>query len=171
MVTLSKQVREILPNVSIFASGDIDEWEIARLQENNAQIDGYGIGTRLVTGNPVNGVYKLVEIDGIPVMKQSSGKISYPGKKEIFRDVVEGELKTDTLGLVGENYPEKQPLLKLFMKNGKRLYSPYTIKQIKQQTAASVASLPTQTKNINSSTLLSVEISSSLQKLTDQTKR
>ncbi|MEA5598277.1 nicotinate phosphoribosyltransferase [Rivularia sp. UHCC 0363] len=171
LVTLSKQVREILPNVSIFASGDIDEWEIARLQENNAQIDGYGIGTRLVTGNPVNGVYKLVEIDGIPVMKQSSGKISYPGKKQIFREVVEGELKTDTLGLVGENYPEKQPLLKLFMKNGKRLYSPYTIKQIKQQTAASVASLPTQIKNLNSSTLLSVEISSSLQKLTDQTKR
>ena len=40
LVALSKQVREILPDISIFVSGDIDEWEIARLKENNSQIDG-----------------------------------------------------------------------------------------------------------------------------------
>ena len=75
LVTLSKQVRSLLPDVSIFASGDLDEWEIARLKAAGAEIDGYGLGTRLVTGSPVNGVYKLVEIDGIPVMKKSSGKV------------------------------------------------------------------------------------------------
>ncbi|MBE9212557.1 nicotinate phosphoribosyltransferase [Plectonema cf. radiosum LEGE 06105] len=169
LVTLSQQVREILPDVSIFASGDIDEWEIARLKENKAEIDGYGMGTRLVTGNPVNGVYKLVEIDGIPVMKQSSGKASYPGKKQIFREFAEDKFKSDTLGLVTESYPEKQPLLKLFMKDGKRLESPCTLKTIKQQTAASVASLPADILNLNSTTS-SVEISTSLQQLTKQTK-
>ncbi|MEB3217478.1 MAG: nicotinate phosphoribosyltransferase [Nostocales cyanobacterium 94392] len=171
LVTLSQQVREILPDVSIFASGDIDEWEIARLKEKNAQIDGYGIGTRLVTGNPVNGVYKLVEIDGIPVMKQSSGKASYPGKKQIFREFAEDKLKVDTLGLVTESYPEKQPLLKLFMKDGKRLELPCKLKIIKQQTATSVASLPADILNLNSTTSMSVEISNSLQQLTEQTKK
>ncbi len=169
LVALSKQVREILPNVSIFASGDIDEWEIAKLK-NNAQIDGYGIGTRLVTGKPINGVYKLVEIDGIPVMKQSSGKVSYPGRKQIFREFVKGELKKDTLGLVSENYPDKQPLLKLFMKNGKRLEPQDTIGIIRKRTVASVASLSPQIRNLDSETSMPVEISTSLQQLTEQTK-
>ncbi len=171
LVALSKQVREILPDVSIFASGDIDEWEIARLKENNAQIDGYGMGTRLVTGKPVNGVYKLVEIDGIPVMKQSSGKVSYPGRKQIFREFLEGKLKADTLGLVSENHPNKQPLLKLFMKDGKRLEPPCIIKTIKERTAASVASLPAEIKNINSSQSMLIEISPKLQTLTQTTKK
>ncbi|MGB6296010.1 MAG: nicotinate phosphoribosyltransferase [Rivularia sp. (in: cyanobacteria)] len=168
LVALSKQVKEILPNVSVFASGDIDEWEISRLKNNNAQIDGYGMGTRLVTGNPINGVYKLVEIEGIPVMKQSSGKISYPGRKQIFREFVKGEMKKDTLGLVSENYPDKQPLLKLFMKDGRRLEVPCTIGTIRKRTAASVASLSSQIRNLDSESV-SVEISTSLQQLTEQT--
>jgi nicotinate phosphoribosyltransferase len=65
-------VRSLLPNISIFASGDLDEWEISRLKQEGAEIDSYGLGTKLVTGQPVNGVYKLVDIDGIPVMKESN---------------------------------------------------------------------------------------------------
>ncbi|BAY87081.1 nicotinate phosphoribosyltransferase [Calothrix parasitica NIES-267] len=171
LVALSKQVREILPDVSIFASGDIDEWEIARLKQNNAQIDGYGIGTKLVTGNPVNGVYKLVEIDGIPVMKQSSGKVSYPGRKQIFREFVEGQLKSDTLGLFSENHPGKQALLNLCMKDGQRLEPSCTIKSIRKRTAASVASLPAYIKDINSPKSTEVEISVSLQELTGKIKK
>ncbi|MEM6403317.1 MAG: nicotinate phosphoribosyltransferase [Cyanobacteria bacterium P01_D01_bin.116] len=171
LVALSKQVREILPDVSIFASGDIDEWEIARLKNDNAQIDGYGIGTRLVTGKPVNGVYKLVEIDGIPVMKQSSGKVSYPGRKQIFREFIEGKFKTDTLGLFTENYPGKQPLLKLFMKDGQRLEPSCTIESIRKRTAASVTNLPSYIKNIDSPKSMEIEISTSLQELTKKIKK
>ncbi|MFS8120445.1 MAG: nicotinate phosphoribosyltransferase, partial [Microcoleus sp.] len=68
LVKLSREVRSILPGVPIIASGDLDEHEIARLKSAGACIDGYGLGTKLVSGSPVNGVYKLVEIDGIPVM-------------------------------------------------------------------------------------------------------
>jgi hypothetical protein len=70
LVTLSQQVRSLLPGVPIFASGDLDEYQIAELKAAGACIDGYGLGTQLVTGSPVNGVYKLVEIDSIPVMKE-----------------------------------------------------------------------------------------------------
>ena len=123
-----------------------------------------------MTGKPVNGVYKLVEIDGIPVMKQSINKVSYPGKKQIFREFEEGKLKTDTLGLFSENYPGKQHLLKLFMKNGQRLEPSNTIKTIRKRTAASVASLPEHMKNIDSSKSIAVEISTPLQELTNQIK-
>ena len=58
-------MRSLLPDTPIFASGDLDEWEIARLQAEGARIDGYGLGTRLVTGRAIGGVYKLVEIDGM----------------------------------------------------------------------------------------------------------
>ena len=50
LVTLSQQVRALLPEVPIFASGDLDEYEVQRLQAAGACLDGYGFGTRLVTG-------------------------------------------------------------------------------------------------------------------------
>jgi len=43
LVALSQQVRSLLP--PIFASGDLDEWKIAKLKAAGAPIDGYGLGT------------------------------------------------------------------------------------------------------------------------------
>jgi nicotinate phosphoribosyltransferase len=72
-------------------------------KQTGAPIDGYGLGTKLVTGEPVNGVYKLVEIDGIPVMKESSSKATYPGRKQIFRQwSMTGRWVADRLGLMDE---------------------------------------------------------------------
>ncbi|MFN5754191.1 MAG: nicotinate phosphoribosyltransferase, partial [Pseudanabaena sp.] len=87
IAAVSKEVKALLPHAAIFASGDIDETEILRLKALGAPIDGYGIGTKLVTGVPVNGVYKLVEIDNIPVSKKSSGKQSIAGRKQIWRSL------------------------------------------------------------------------------------
>ncbi|MBP0018644.1 MAG: nicotinate phosphoribosyltransferase [Cyanobacteria bacterium SBLK] len=161
LVALSRQVRSLLPNVPIFASGDLDEWEIARLQRDGAVIDGYGIGTRLVTGTPVNGVYKLVEIDGIPTMKLAVGKVSYPGRKQIFR---RGSPNIcDRLGLMEED-PEngETPLLELVMKAGKRVKEEEAIAVIRQRTAVSVASLPGETRHLENPQSIPVEISQSL---------
>ncbi|MDZ8185965.1 MAG: nicotinate phosphoribosyltransferase [Nostoc sp. ChiSLP02] len=171
LASLSQQVRSLLPGVPIFASGDLDEYEIARLKAAGAEIDGYGLGTRLVTGSPVNGVYKLVDIDGIPVMKQSSGKITYPGRKQIFRSSIGGKLKADRLGLLGESFLEEQPLLQLVMQEGKQLQPSETLETIRQRTAASVASLPEQTRRLHSPVAVEVEISSALQQLTQQTSQ
>lgn len=175
LVELSKQVRSHLPNVPIFASGDLDEWEIARLQKSGAEINGYGLGTRLVTGSPVNGVYKLVEIDGIPVMKESSGKVTYPGRKQIFRHYDNSLVKSprhDRLGLITETaLPGEEPLLQLFVKEGKRLRPPEDLATIRQRTAATVASLPEQLRRLENPVSLQVEISAQLQQLTQQTKK
>lgn len=171
LVKLSQIVRSILPDVTIFASGDLDEWEITKLKAAGACIDGYGLGTRLVTGNPVNGVYKLVEIDGIPTMKNSSSKESYPGRKQIFRQFEGSQIQKDCLGLVTENPEAKQPMLQILFKQGKRVQLPETLAEIRDRTHASVASLPAATRRIDNPTPLPVEISTALQELTQQTQK
>ncbi|WP_322755252.1 nicotinate phosphoribosyltransferase [Frankia sp. Cas3] len=70
----------------IIATGDLDEHVIARLA--HAPVDGYGIGTKLVTGSgaPTAGfVYKLVEVDGTGVAKMSVGKSTKGWRKRVSR--------------------------------------------------------------------------------------
>jgi nicotinate phosphoribosyltransferase len=168
LLSLSQQVRDLLPNVPIFASGDLDEWEIAKLKAANAPIDGYGLGTKLVTGNPVNGVYKLVEIDGIPTMKKSPDKVTYPGKKQIFRQFQNGKLTRDKLGLTNESKSEGEGLLQLVMNKGDRLHPDDDLTTIGHRTNANVTSLPIELRNINYTGNPPVEISTQLQQLTQE---
>ena len=93
----SKWIRKRLDQVGwkdviIFASGDLDEDRIASLLAEGACIDGFGVGTALVTSSdsPTLGViYKLVEIEFNgevrSAAKFSSAKVTYPGKKQVYR--------------------------------------------------------------------------------------
>ncbi|WP_171944503.1 nicotinate phosphoribosyltransferase [Mycobacterium ulcerans] len=70
----------------IMVSGDLDEFSIAALRAE--PVDRYGVGTSLVTGSgapTASMVYKLVEVEGIPVQKRSSQKESRGGRKEALR--------------------------------------------------------------------------------------
>ena len=88
---LARQVREQLDRLGatktrIVVSGDLDEFSIAALRAE--PVDSYGVGTSLVTGSgaPTAGmVYKLVDVDGMPVHKRSSHKESQGGHKEALR--------------------------------------------------------------------------------------
>jgi nicotinate phosphoribosyltransferase len=122
------------------------------------------VGTKLVTGSPVNGVYKLVEIDTIPTMKRSPEKMTYPGKKQIFRQVKASKIMTETLGLATEG----DGLLKLVMQNGDRLVPDDHLAVIRQRTDANVATLSTEIRDINYAGLTPVSISPALAKLTQK---
>ncbi|NJL46596.1 MAG: nicotinate phosphoribosyltransferase [Leptolyngbyaceae cyanobacterium SM2_5_2] len=172
LVELSQAVRSRLPQAMIFASGDLDEYEIARLQRAGAVIDGYGLGTKLVTGAPVNGVYKLVEIDGMPVMKESNSKTTYPGRKQVFRRFQEGQAVGDRLALMEESpAPGEQPLLQRIMEHGKVVQAADSLERIAARTAASVASLPASIRQLEAPDAFPVEISQALQQLTAHTSR
>ncbi|WP_372476873.1 nicotinate phosphoribosyltransferase [Gordonia liuliyuniae] len=88
---LARQVRAQLDGLGatstqIVVSGDLDEYAIASLRAE--PVDTYGVGTALVTGSgaPTAGmVYKLVEVDGVPVAKRSSRKESHGGAKRALR--------------------------------------------------------------------------------------
>ena len=174
----AKAVRSHLPDTPIFASGDLDEFAIARLREQSAGIDGYGLGTKLVTGAPVNGVYKLVDIDGTPVMKESSGKLTYPGRKQIFRryekenDTGEEKAVSDRLALTIEGtLPTEVPLLQRVMHRGNRLFEPEDLDAIAHRTAVNVATLPSSVRRLTDPDSLSVEISNGLKQLTEHTRQ
>lgn len=86
------------------------------------------------TGKPVNGVYKLVDIEGIPVMKESEAKLTYSARKKIFRNFKDGQIQADRLGLISENPGNEEPLLQLVMQGGKTLQPPETLNKIRQGT-------------------------------------
>ncbi len=88
---ITRQVRAQLDalgatGTKIVVSGDLDEYAIGALRAE--PIDLYGVGTSLVTGSgaPTAGmVYKLVEVDGLPVAKRSSHKETHGGEKRAIR--------------------------------------------------------------------------------------
>ena len=88
---LARQVREQLDSLGatktrIVVSGDLDEFAIAGLRAE--PVDIYGVGTSVVTGSgapTASMVYKLVEVDGMPVEKRSLHKESHGGRKKATR--------------------------------------------------------------------------------------
>ena len=89
--TLATHARQLLDELGatktrIVVTSDLDEYAIAGLMA--APVNGYGVGTSLVTGSgaPTMGmVYKLVERNGVPVAKRSEGKASVGGRKNAVR--------------------------------------------------------------------------------------
>jgi nicotinate phosphoribosyltransferase len=88
---LAQHSRELLDSLGatetkIIVSGDMDEYAIAALAAE--PVDMYGAGTAVVTGSgaPTAGlVYKLVEVEGRPVVKRSENKATVGGRKTAIR--------------------------------------------------------------------------------------
>lgn len=91
LAVLAQQSRQLLDSLGatetkIIVSGDLDEYAIAALAAE--PVDMYGAGTAVVTGSgaPTAGlVYKLVEVDGRPVVKRSENKATVGGRKTAIR--------------------------------------------------------------------------------------
>ncbi|MEN9278458.1 MAG: hypothetical protein Q6K92_08650, partial [Thermostichus sp. DG_1_5_bins_95] len=162
---LSRQVKQILPQGSpVFVSGDLDEYEIERLHRSQAPISGYGVGTRLVSGNGVNGVYKLVEINGIPVAKASFAKATLPGRKQIFRGP-----SCDWLGHAEETPPPGcEPLLRKVMQAGVLLEPLPDLETIAHTSRASVTRLPKGVRQLRQPDPWPMNLTQTLQQLKDQ---
>ena len=123
---LSKQARKMLDDAgyedcSIVASNSLDEYKIQELWIQNAKIDSFGVGERLITAksDPVfGGVYKLValEKDGeiVPKIKISENveKITTPGMKKTYRifDKETNMALADLICLHDEKIDESKPL-------------------------------------------------------------
>ena len=116
-----------LQQVKIFASSSLDEYEIHRLVAADVPISGFGVGRHLATSSdlPVlDTAYKLAEYAGKAKMKMSESKSTLPGRKQIFRQIVDGKARRDVVGLMSEPDVEGEPLLVKVMENGRRLHAP-----------------------------------------------
>jgi nicotinate phosphoribosyltransferase len=132
---LARQVRRQLDDLGatktrIIVTSDLDEFSIAALAA--APVDGYGVGTSLVTGSghPTGGfVYKLVargestrpDADLVPVAKKSTDKISIGGRKwALRRRDPEGTAEAEVVG-VGKpptDDGDDRPLLRALVRGG-----------------------------------------------------
>jgi len=174
LAALARNVRRILDDggltrTTIFASGNLDEYRVRELLGAGAPIDGFGIGSSLVTASDapfLDAVYKLQEYAGKPRRKRSSGKATWPGRKRVYRHYRDdGLLDHDVVTLEDDHQPGN-PLLQLVMRDGRRVNASPGIETLRAYAKAQLATLPQHLRELHSSTEpYRVEIAPALQGL------
>jgi nicotinate phosphoribosyltransferase len=147
---LSRSVRKILDHdgfndVKIVVSGDLDEYQIRELIEQDAPIDSFGVGTQLGTSadEPFLGaVYKLVVQGGRAKIKLSTGKLTIPGSKQVFRVPAQGRYHHDVMALEHERVDDGRPLLEEVMSGGRRVADSQPLEALQNRCRNALEGLP-----------------------------
>ncbi|HWP57542.1 MAG TPA: nicotinate phosphoribosyltransferase [Candidatus Acidoferrales bacterium] len=179
LAALAHAVRRIFDDagfkdVKIIGSGGLDEYDLARLDAAGAPFDSYGIGTQMGVSADApwfDIAYKLVEHNGRPVVKLSTGKVSIPGAKQVFRFTGGGVLEKDLIALRQENVPGAEPLLKRVMEGGKIVQPLPSLNEIREGFLAEFARLDPRIKAIHDPALYPVELTPELRELRQRVER
>jgi nicotinate phosphoribosyltransferase len=173
LIALAKGVRRILDDgglndVTIFASGGIDEDDLAKAAAQQAPIDGFGIGTSLATSfdaPALDCAYKLQEYAGLPRRKRSTGKATWPGAKQVWRHYgPEGRIARDVLSVEGDEQAG-EPLIKPVMKGGRRIAARPALADIRGRAARSLERLPEPLRRLEPGASCPVEVAEALKQL------
>jgi len=178
IVSLSKLARKMLDSaglkyVKVFGSGNLDEFKIKDLLKKGARIDSFGVGTNMGTSidaPSLDVIYKISEVtdeDGrfLPTMKLSKGKVTYPGRKQVFRiRDRKGIFVKDILGLEEEKI-KGTPLLKKVVSGGRITYKNPPLDEIRKFAKNNLSRLPRELKQVSSKYKYPVMISPGLKKL------
>ncbi len=179
---LSRQARAILDQhglheVSIFVSGNLDEYRIAELIRAGAPIDAFGVGTALTVSDDAPSAdytYKLSDYLGRPRLKTSTGKVTIPGRKQVFRGIdAGGHYVQDLVGLIDESpssvtrefkpaVSKISPMLQTVFENGRRTNPPPTLDQSRDHFMAEFAMLGARQRSLTSPAVYPVRISAAL---------
>ena len=169
----ARAVRQILDEaglgeVKILGSGGLDEYDLGEFSLAQVPFDSYGVGTKMGTSADAPWAdmsYKMVEYAGRPVQKLSTGKISWPAKKQVYRRLdTEGHLGSDVIGLRADNIAGAEPLLRKVMDRGKAL-RPANLQESRSTFLEEFKLLPEPVKAICNPAGYPVEFSPALQKL------
>jgi len=184
LVELSRQVRSRLDaaglgDTKIFASGDLNEYAIAEMLSQGAPIDFFGVGTELATSRDapaLGGVYKLVELlkDGRQHYraKFSEDKVTYPGRKQVFRfRGPGGAFDHDVLARAGENLDGGDPLLECVMREGRRTAPTAPLLQARERARGSLARLPEACRRLQDPAVYPVQVSPALERLLEEVRQ
>jgi nicotinate phosphoribosyltransferase len=178
LVAISKRVRKLLDknglkHVKIFASGDLDEYKIEELLKKDAKIDAFGVGTKMGTSADrpyVDIIYKLCEKmnekgEFSPIMKLSEGKVTLPGRKQVFRfKDGKGNFVKDVIALEDEKMGG-EPLLVKVMEKGKIIYDLPPLENIRKRATENLSKLPLKYKKLKGASVYPVEFSPRLRRL------
>jgi nicotinate phosphoribosyltransferase len=179
LAELAHKVRRILDSgglqhVRILASGNLDEEAVYTLISSGAPIDDFAIGTRLDTSADapyLDCAYKLQEYAGRARRKRSTGKATWPGRKQVYRRVgPDGRMLGDILTL--EDDPQEgEPMLHQVMRAGQRLGPSPALREIRQHAAAELSRLPEHLRHLQVDPPYPVAIAQSLYDLADAVDR
>ncbi|MFX1326902.1 MAG: nicotinate phosphoribosyltransferase [Promethearchaeota archaeon] len=180
LIEHARKVRKILDEngcqkVSIVASSDLNEYKIKEIIDKKAPIDAFGVGTELATSRDdptLAGVYKLMEYNNKPRIKTSEEKLTYPGKKQVYRIYDKnGKFKEDILSIEDETPPSNsEGLLIPIMKNGELLVNLPNIDEIQEFYLNNIKKLPETYKKLENAQIFNLKISKKLQDLTNSLK-
>jgi len=181
LIEHAKKVRKILDDngckeVIIVASSDLNEYKIKQIIDTNAPIDAFGVGTELATSRDdptISGVYKLIEYNGRPKIKISEEKLTYPGKKQIYRIYNErGIFKEDILMLEDDEVPpNSEALLIPIMEKGNLISKIPQLMEIQQYYLKNMKKLPSEYKTLDEKHVFKLKISKKLRELTNSLTR
>jgi nicotinate phosphoribosyltransferase len=185
LIALSGSVRAILDagglaEVTIFASGGLDEDSLAAFVRANAPIDGLGVGTSLTTSADVPNidcVYKMQEYAGLPRRKRSAKKATWPGRKQVWRRYdADGRMTGDRLSLddrSGANGGDGggEPLIALVMQNGRRVGPAPSLDEIRRRATREFERLPEPLRRLEPGTTYPVEVAEELKDLAAEVDR
>ncbi len=140
----------------IIATSDLDEYVITALAD--APIDGYGVGTRVVTGSghpTASMVYKLVAVGFEPggplhaVAKKSHDKISVGGGKTAWRTHdADGRVTREWYRVDGLTEPGATPVQVPVVRGGRLVHDP-PLAEVRTHCAAALATLPEAARSVS----------------------
>ena len=164
-----------LAAVRIIVSGELDAPAIADLVADGAPIDGFGVGTALAVSSDapyLDTAYKLAAYAGRGRMKLSPSKRTWPGRKQIFREVRDGVAVRDVLGSADETL-DGQPLLRSVMENGRRIGGLCSgLERTRAYSAEAIGQLPAHVRGLRPARPpYPVDVSTHLQNAADRLSR
>jgi len=180
LAALAVEVRRIfdeagLKDVKIIGSGGLDEYDLEKFSAANIPYDSYGVGTKMgVSGDApwFDIAYKLVEYNGRPVLKLSTGKATWPGRKQVWRvSTSAGELKKDVVALRDEPVNGAEAMLVKVMEKGRRTSLTPSLDDIRSTFQREFQSLPDPHRAIRNPAFYPVEFSTQLSKLRQEITR
>jgi nicotinate phosphoribosyltransferase len=180
LVALARSARRILDaagltDAVVFASGNLDEYRLRELLAAGAPINGFGVGTSLVTSADapsLDAVYKLQEYAGRPRRKRSAAKATWPGRKQVYRlSDASGRFHHDVVTVEGDRQ-DGEALLIPVMRGGKRLGKPEPLPETRARAAAQLERLPARLTALETAPdPYRVDIAPALRKLADEVDR
>ncbi len=189
-VKLSREARRVLgpefEHARVMVSDNLDEYTIDDMLARGARVDGFGVGTRLITGanydsltreggvSVLNGVYKFAENTDesgkpVPSMKFTSAKekSTLPGRKQIWRRFRDGQYAEDVIALWDEVIGGSTPLMVPVMLKGEFVYEFPSVSRIREHCLMELERLPERYKRLTGADAYPVKLSERLARLRD----
>ncbi len=173
LVALSRSVRRILDEgglneVTIFVSGGVDEEALSSFAREAAPIDGIGIGTSLTTSSDAPALdcaYKLQEYAGVPRRKRSTGKATWPGRKQVWRRYdAKGHMVSDVIS-TEDDFQEGEALIGAVLQRGRPVAHRPSLQDVRAYTRSQLKRLPRGVEGRQSGASYPVHVAAQLQQL------